>query len=60
MSYAQITPAARDSFARATMEIDQAKRCFFGSFATVDTLKAASASLARAEQSLRDTRKAMR
>lgn len=59
-AYATISPAARDAFAKAAMEVSQAGRAFSGSFATTDMLKAAHDSLARAEQSLRDTRKLIR
>lgn len=58
--YAQIIPAARDSFARAMMEMQQAARSFSGNFTTPAARQSASDSLARAEQSLRDTRKAMK
>lgn len=58
-AYVTIAPSARQSFERAQMELNQAARSFAGSFATADTIKSASESLARAEQSLRATRKAL-
>ena len=57
MTYATIPPQARDAFAKAAMEVSQAGRAFSGSFATTDMLKAAEASMVRAERLLRDTRR---